>query len=51
MYRGLIHFHSCYSYDSILSIKNIVSFAIENDLNFLILTDHDNINGSKVLKN
>ena len=27
MYRGLIHFHSNYSYDSILSIKNIVKFA------------------------
>jgi predicted metal-dependent phosphoesterase TrpH len=50
MYRGLIHFHSSFSYDSLLSIKNIVNFALKNNLNFLILTDHDTINGSIALK-
>jgi len=50
MYRGLIHFHSIYSYDSILNIKKIVDFALENKLNFLILTDHDTIDGSVALK-
>ncbi len=50
-YRGLIHFHSQYSYDSILSIKDIVKFAVNNDINFLILTDHDTTEGSIALKN
>lgn len=50
MYRGLIHFHSYYSYDSILSMKQIINFALKNDLNFLVLTDHDTINGSLELK-
>ena len=50
IYRGLIHFHSQYSYDSILSIKKIVEFAIKEKLNFLILTDHDTINGAVALK-
>jgi predicted metal-dependent phosphoesterase TrpH len=50
MYRGLIHFHSCYSYDSISSIESIVAFALKNGINFLILTDHDTIDGSRELK-
>jgi len=49
-YRGLIHFHSKYSYDSILSIRKIVKFALNNNLNFLALTDHDSIVGSLKLK-
>lgn len=50
MYRGLVHFHSNFSYDSISSIDSIVSFAINNKLNFLILTDHDEVEGAKALK-
>jgi len=50
MYRGLIHFHSKYSYDSNLSIERIVNFALKNKLNFLVLTDHDTIKGSIELK-
>lgn len=50
MYRGLIHFHSKYSYDSILSIDKIVDFAIKENLNFLVLTDHESIEGSLALK-
>ncbi|PHM26220.1 PHP domain-containing protein [Xenorhabdus budapestensis] len=50
MYRGLIHFHSCFSFDSILSIEKIVKFSLKNNLNFLVLTDHDTINGSLNLK-
>ena len=49
-YRGLIHFHSRYSFDSILSIKSIVNFALSENLNFLVLTDHDTIEGSVKLK-
>lgn len=49
-YRGLIHFHSKYSFDSILSIKSIVDFALGENLNFLVLTDHDTLEGSIKLK-
>ena len=49
-YRGLIHFHSRYSFDSILSIKSIVNFALSENLNFLVLTDHNTIEGSVKLK-
>jgi len=50
MYRGLIHFHSEYSYDSLLKISDIVDFAIKQKLNFLALTDHETIKGSLALK-
>lgn len=50
LYKGLIHFHSYHSFDSILSIQNIVKFAIKNNLNFLILTDHNKISGAIELK-
>jgi len=50
MYRGLIHFHSKYSYDSILTIKKIANFALKENCNFLILTDHDTIKGSVALQ-
>jgi len=49
-FRGLIHFHSCYSYDSVLSIKKIINFALNNNLNFLCLTDHETIEGAQELK-
>jgi len=50
MYRGLIHFHSNYSYDSLLKIKDIVEFSLKNNLNFLVLTDHETIKGSMALQ-
>ena len=50
IYRGLIHFHSQYSYDSTLKIKDIVKFALKYKLNFLCLTDHNTIKGSIKLK-
>lgn len=50
MYRGLVHFHSLFSYDSMTTIESIVSFAINNNINFLILTDHDKIEGAKSLQ-
>lgn len=49
-YRGLIHFHSNYSYDSILSIRNIIQFALKENINFLVLTDHNSIKNSLALK-
>lgn len=50
-YKGIIHFHSEYSYDSILSIKKIVQFAQKYQFNFLILTDHDTVRGAQALRN
>ena len=49
-YKGIIHFHSVASYDSVLKVKDIVKFALKRKLNFLILTDHENICGSINLK-
>jgi len=50
-YRGIIHFHSKYSYDSMLSIERIVDLALKYELNFICLTDHENIEGSIALYN
>ncbi len=49
-YRGIIHFHSKYSYDSVLTFKQISNIVRSESLNFLILTDHNTIKGSKVLQ-
>jgi len=49
-YKGIVHLHSKYSYDSNLRIEKIVEFALKNQLNFIILSDHDSIAGSLQLK-
>ena len=49
--KGVIHFHSEYSHDSANSLDTIIDKAIANNLDFLILTDHENIKGSIRLKN
>ena len=49
-YKGIMHFHSRYSFDSLLTIKKIVKMALQYDLNFLLLTDHDTMAGSRQLK-
>ena len=48
--KGVIHFHSNYSYDSINSLDSIIDKAIAEELDFLILTDHDTAYGSLALK-
>jgi len=45
-YRGIIHFHSRYSFDSITSIRRILAFARREALDFMILTDHDTVSGA-----
>jgi hypothetical protein len=42
-YAGVIHFHSSYSFDGRSSISEILAAAAENDLDFLMLTDHFNL--------
>ncbi len=50
VYRGAIHFHSTHSYDSRVRPDRILDFAVRNNLNFLILTDHNTISGSQELQ-
>jgi predicted metal-dependent phosphoesterase TrpH len=49
-YRGIIHFHSKYSVDSLTSMEEIINEAAKHELNFMILTDHDSIEGSVRLR-
>ena len=48
--RGVIHFHSRFSYDSWLSISAYLRFAKKHSLDFVVLTDHDTIAGSVALR-
>jgi predicted metal-dependent phosphoesterase TrpH len=48
-YRGIIHFHSRYSPDSLTRLGTIVKTAERLSLDFVILTDHDTIRGSQEL--
>ena len=48
--KGSIHFHSNESYDSMNSIDKIIDKAMLNNLDFIILTDHDTIEGSMKLR-
>jgi len=47
---GTLHFHSCHSYDSITSISKITELAAAHRFNFMMLTDHDTIEGSVALR-
>ena len=46
-YTGVIHFHSSYSFDGRASIKGIIKAAGENDIDFLMLTDHSTLGARK----
>ena len=46
--RGIIHCHSRYSYDSLTGISAYLKVAREQSLDFIILTDHDTIAGSRL---
>ncbi|MBC7074995.1 MAG: PHP domain-containing protein [Syntrophomonadaceae bacterium] len=46
LYRGIIHVHSSFSYDSFMKPSTIVNIAEKNNLNFIIVTDHDTIAGA-----
>ena len=49
--KGVIHFHSNHSYDSNFSVEKIIDKSVEKGLGFLILCDHDTVNGSIELRN
>lgn len=46
MLRCLFHIHTKYSFDSWLSPQKIVSHALENKVDVLIVTDHNTLQGS-----
>ncbi len=49
-YRGIIHFHSNFSFDGSITVGELINFAEKYDINFFALTDHDTIEGSLALK-
>ncbi|GAG07051.1 unnamed protein product, partial [marine sediment metagenome] len=49
-YRGIVHIHSRYSFDSMISMNTILNISSRENLDFVILTDHDTIKGSVALK-
>ena len=46
-YTGIIHFHSEYSYDGRVPISEIVKAAGENNIDFLMLTDHSTLEAKR----
>jgi len=47
--RGVIHCHSKYSFDSIITIPDYIKAARQHRLDFIVLTDHDTAAGSREL--
>src|SRR5437870_6839971 len=48
--RGIIHCHSRFSHDSLVSIPSYIDTAARKRLDFIILTDHNTTAGSLALK-
>ena len=42
-YAGVIHFHSSYSFDGKATVGDIIKAAGENDIGFLMITDHSTL--------
>lgn len=42
-YTGVIHLHSSFSFDGHVGVDKIIEAAAKNGINFLMLTDHDNL--------
>ena len=45
LYRGVYHVHSSYSHDSRTPLELILKTADEAGLDFIVITDHNNMNG------
>lgn len=41
IYRAVTHCHSLYSFDSELAIKDIISECVKNNINAIVICDHD----------
>lgn len=50
MKKGIFHFHSNYSYDGLISIERILKEIEILNLDFIILTDHNSIEGALELR-
>lgn len=48
--KGIIHCHSKYSFDSIVPTRAYLRAALKHKLNFIILTDHNTIEGAAALR-
>jgi predicted metal-dependent phosphoesterase TrpH len=48
--RGVIHCHSRYSYDSVIPVASYLRLATTHSLDFIILTDHETLDGSLRLR-
>lgn len=46
MRRGLFHIHTCHSFDCWVSPKSIVKKAIKEEIDYLVISDHDSLEGS-----
>lgn len=46
VYRGIIHCHSKHSFDSMTSLESFLKLARKEKLDFIILADHNTIEGS-----
>ncbi|MGV8057753.1 MAG: PHP domain-containing protein [Smithellaceae bacterium] len=42
-YTGVIHFHSVFSFDGYVGLAKIIDAAAKNNIDFLMLTDHDHL--------
>lgn len=42
-YTGVIHFHSEFSFDGHVGVDKIIEAAAKNNIDFLMLTDHDHL--------
>ena len=45
------HVHTCYSHDSSITLKQVVSFAKKRGLDGIAITDHNTVEGALKLKN
>jgi predicted metal-dependent phosphoesterase TrpH len=44
------HVHTCYSHDSVITLKQVVSFAKKRGLDGVAITDHNTVKGALKLK-
>lgn len=45
-----LHVHTCYSHDSSITFKQVISFARKRGLDGLAITDHNTVKGAQKLK-
>jgi predicted metal-dependent phosphoesterase TrpH len=48
--RGAMHVHSAHSYDCVTTPERIIRFAVSEGLDFVLVTDHDTLDGSRAVR-